>query len=467
MFVGNGNASNGPSYTPLPGIGVSDLWQEGGGFLVIDHRGWPVMYPESSLEAYRTSVAAGAQVVEVDVYQLKDGTLGCMHDPTVNRTTTTTGNVRDFTAAGWSRLAINGSGICGGGWDDCQVPTLDTILREFGNRTPIVLENKETSVSCANSILRALKRHQIRPEMVFINCFGVPGLIPFVGAGYTTCLNVGLYSGVNPTIAQIKGYGFDWLGVQYGTDVAQMDEVRASGIKVVPWTISMMSELATLKGHCDAVYSDDGSYHRGSARSTTDPFMNQTWWPGQIKANSQGDGGGRGYFVAPNQWGYNMSGFNIWAGAAQGWANPIGAVATLPSITLTFSIKHIAALTEDRFGWVALMQSDVGLATDGPPLTKDGYSFICRKNGQLNIYRFTSGVEASTLIATGSSAAIANGEVATYRVVVTPTQLTLGRLNDVTSIDAAVADSTHRGSFLHAGVKGIHGLFSSVSISVP
>jgi glycerophosphoryl diester phosphodiesterase len=56
-------------------------------YVVVAHRGASADYPENTEVAFRAAVAAGAQMVEFDVRQSKDGVWVCMHDATLDRTT--------------------------------------------------------------------------------------------------------------------------------------------------------------------------------------------------------------------------------------------------------------------------------------------------------------------------------------------------------------------------------------------
>lgn len=66
-------------------------------FLVIGHRGASGYAPEHTLEAYRLAQQMGADYLEIDLQQTKDGELIAMHDENVNRTTDKNGLVSAFT----------------------------------------------------------------------------------------------------------------------------------------------------------------------------------------------------------------------------------------------------------------------------------------------------------------------------------------------------------------------------------
>src|SRR5213593_1749186 len=67
--------------------------------LLAAHRGGAALWPENSLLAFRNAIALGADFIEFDVHLSKDGQLVVIHDPTLERTTTGAGPVKDRTVA--------------------------------------------------------------------------------------------------------------------------------------------------------------------------------------------------------------------------------------------------------------------------------------------------------------------------------------------------------------------------------
>lgn len=65
--------------------------------LVVGHRGYPVRAPENPLAGIRLAVACGADIVEVDVHTTRDGVSVVPHDATLDRTTTGTSPVGEWT----------------------------------------------------------------------------------------------------------------------------------------------------------------------------------------------------------------------------------------------------------------------------------------------------------------------------------------------------------------------------------
>jgi glycerophosphoryl diester phosphodiesterase len=65
------------------------------------HRGGARLWPENSLAAFRGAIRLGVDLVELDVHQTRDGEVVVLHDPTVERTTTGQGALRDLA---WGEL---------------------------------------------------------------------------------------------------------------------------------------------------------------------------------------------------------------------------------------------------------------------------------------------------------------------------------------------------------------------------
>lgn len=93
--------------------------------LVVSHRADWRNHPENSLPAIEGSIAAGVEMVEIDLQRTKDGHLVLMHDATVDRTTTGTGKVADLMLADVLALRLR-DGL--GSPTGLRVPTLREAL---------------------------------------------------------------------------------------------------------------------------------------------------------------------------------------------------------------------------------------------------------------------------------------------------------------------------------------------------
>ena len=98
--------------------------------------------------------------------------------------------------------------------------------------------------------------------------------------------------------------------------------------------------------------------------------------------------------------------------------------------------------------------------------TDNGYHFLMRSSsGVIDVYRYISGTPA--LLKSVATAAIAVGQEVAYRIVVTPTNVNLYRLDGMGSIAYSNenADATHRGAYFHTGHSSVGAEFSEMMIA--
>ncbi|MGM9811700.1 MAG: glycerophosphodiester phosphodiesterase [Muribaculaceae bacterium] len=76
------------------------------GKLIVAHRGGAKLAPENSLLAIEKGIQCGADIIEIDIHQSRDGELIVCHDPTLDRTTTGKGKIADLTLDEIKRFSI-------------------------------------------------------------------------------------------------------------------------------------------------------------------------------------------------------------------------------------------------------------------------------------------------------------------------------------------------------------------------
>lgn len=97
--------------------------------LSIAHRGHSIACPENTLEAYRTAIELGVDMIECDVNITKDGKLVMIHDVTLDRTTTGNGRV---SAATWQEIdRLDASEKFGREFAGARVPSTEETLLLF------------------------------------------------------------------------------------------------------------------------------------------------------------------------------------------------------------------------------------------------------------------------------------------------------------------------------------------------
>jgi glycerophosphoryl diester phosphodiesterase len=125
-----------PPPFPTPAASTLDGVLGLGRPVVIGHAGGDRSWPHSTMFAYREAAVAGADVLEMDVMLTGDGVLVIQHDATVDRTTETTGRVRDLT---YDELqALDNAYWASSSWGDHDLPVEDYTRRGIrtGDREP-------------------------------------------------------------------------------------------------------------------------------------------------------------------------------------------------------------------------------------------------------------------------------------------------------------------------------------------
>lgn len=124
-----------------------------GGVYVVAHRGVHEDIPENTLAAYRKAIELGADFVEIDVRETRDGALVSIHNHTVDDyTKDATGPVDAFTLEELRALDI-GSRV-GPEWAEERVPTLEEILEVCRGRIGIYLDLKQADVAKVAAIVQ-------------------------------------------------------------------------------------------------------------------------------------------------------------------------------------------------------------------------------------------------------------------------------------------------------------------------
>lgn len=125
----------------------------------IAHGGGLGHAPPNTILALELALAMGADVLEGDVQQAKDGVMVLRHDDTLDRTTDFTGLIADYT---WSELAsadagartlIDGQSYAGRG---IKIPRMDDALARFPN-TRWVLEIKNDTPAAAIAMCATIR----------------------------------------------------------------------------------------------------------------------------------------------------------------------------------------------------------------------------------------------------------------------------------------------------------------------
>ncbi len=128
---------------------------------IIAHRGASGYAPENTMAAFRRALELGADAIELDVVQSRDGELMVIHDETPRRTTRTRGRVDDFTADNLKQLDA-------GSWFAPEfrgerIPTLREVLAWVRGKTQVWIEIKSAN---PNLVLKTIREEKMLDHVV-------------------------------------------------------------------------------------------------------------------------------------------------------------------------------------------------------------------------------------------------------------------------------------------------------------
>lgn len=110
---------------------------------VIAHRGDWRNAPENSLQSIEKAIAMKVDMVELDIQPTKDGNFICMHDETLDRTSTGKGTIKNYTTEELKKFVLrSGNGIK----TRQPIPTLKEVLNVCKDRTLVNIDKGGTYI---------------------------------------------------------------------------------------------------------------------------------------------------------------------------------------------------------------------------------------------------------------------------------------------------------------------------------
>jgi glycerophosphoryl diester phosphodiesterase len=129
--------------------------------LVIPHAGGDGLYPENTMIAWDNTMAAGGDVVDIDVFLTKDSVPIAFHDGTLDRTTNGTGRVSAHTFAellkldaGWNFKRAGKFPFRG---KDVRIPSVESVLRRFP-KSLVTLDLKDQRLAVVVPVCQVLQK---------------------------------------------------------------------------------------------------------------------------------------------------------------------------------------------------------------------------------------------------------------------------------------------------------------------
>ncbi len=146
---------------------VDHIWQryhhEPKTVLVAAHRGAHLSVPENSLASIDKAIEADAHIVELDVRQTKDGVFVLMHDKTIDRTTTGTGEIKDKTYEELKQIRLTYHGEA----TAYHIPTLEEALLRAKGKILMDIDFKADGMQARFDVYQQIAELDVTDHVIF------------------------------------------------------------------------------------------------------------------------------------------------------------------------------------------------------------------------------------------------------------------------------------------------------------
>jgi glycerophosphoryl diester phosphodiesterase len=458
---GGGDGSGSPVPVPVPVPTGPRLSSFAGQLIYLAHRGSAALYPEETALAYDKTLDDHQVLLECDVQTLADGSLGLMHDTTVDRVTTASGSVASQTAEQWRALDVDANAWHGSNFGDLNALLFSDWVSRYQGKSILVPEDKDLKSMAA--MIATLKARNVDKDQVLLQCFSIDPLRQGAEAGYQTCL----LTTTATSVSSVKSAGIRYVGIAADASLSDTQAWVASGASTLVWTVNRRyrRDLYVPLG-VKGFFSDDPTYLSSKLPLwSTDRFDLQTWVPGMLGSSDDSGLVGRGKFLGNGYWGYTQTN-GTYAGCLQGYLCPIKGEAEPKDYSFSLNVRFDGVLNGDQTKWASVF-----IGVDDHPFSdandmSSGYHILLRKNGGISIYRKMAGT-AAVQLSTISGVSIPDGQEASYRITVTDSAISAARLNGDGAVlyIATAADVSSRGAYMQLGRNGLACGFRRLSVA--
>ena len=235
--------------------------------LIVGHRGAAAQHPENTLDSFEAAIAAGADIVELDVRLTADGVPVVLHDADVGATTDGTGFVHHLTLAEVKRLDASG-----GRGSRAEVPTLRESLELMSGRVGVDLEVKNLPgepgfdsprEEAARACLSMLDEVSFAGD-VLVSSFNwlsiehVRRADPGVSTGFLTTASIDAWAALRYVRDRGHAYVLPHVGAILEEAGAFVRRAHDEGVRVGTWTVDDPAEVERLfAAGVDAVATND------------------------------------------------------------------------------------------------------------------------------------------------------------------------------------------------------------------
>lgn len=208
--------------------------------LRIGHRGAMGHLTENTVESIKKAVEMNCDVIEIDVFKVKDGAMMVFHDDTLNRMTNGTGNIENYTKAELQSLLVDGK---------YKMPTLEDIITAIDKKAVLNIELKgKNTAEGSYKIIQEFKKKGWTNANFIISSFRWDELEKMHELDPKLDLAVLTSDKIDEAITlahQIKAVAINPYFKALNTE--SVDKIKQAKLKIYPYTVNELKDIETLK----------------------------------------------------------------------------------------------------------------------------------------------------------------------------------------------------------------------------
>lgn len=209
--------------------------------LKIGHRGAKGHLPENTLASFEKAIALGVDMIELDVWLSSDKIPMVIHDETIDRTTSKTGLVTDYSAKELQALGI---------------PALIDVFELVDNRCEINVEIK--TFSATQAVLNSITKITFNHSKILISSFDWNALQEVRFHDEDIRIGVLTETDLDLALAFAKFIKAEAIHPYFHLLTAEnVEKIKEKGFKVFPWTINEPEDITFVKSlEVDGIITD-------------------------------------------------------------------------------------------------------------------------------------------------------------------------------------------------------------------
>ncbi len=220
-------------------------------FLKIGHRGAKGHLAENTLESIEIALRQKVDAIEIDVHKCKTGELVVIHDFTLDRTTTGSGEVHKKTLQEIKSYKAEGK---------YEIPTLEEVLNLIEGKCKINIELKGTNTAAEayKIINRYISERNWSYEDFIVSSFQKNEL--FEVNNLDPNIPIGILSKASVDEAMEWGKKLNAFAIHPSAGIISRENIKQmkdAGFKVFVWTVNSLEEIERMKSfEVDGIISD-------------------------------------------------------------------------------------------------------------------------------------------------------------------------------------------------------------------